>query len=143
MVEMKPMSEILGKKASAASKHVMDTVPEFRLKTRLKEILYNRKMSQADLSRLTGIPPNQISAFVTNKPTARLSYHHIQVLMIALRLTRIEQLLYVEMPEETVQLFNLEAENWDAYKREPITVQKLYEDSVRITEEENENHKNS
>lgn len=135
MVDSRKRSEIFGKKASETTKFVMDTVPEFRVKTKLKEILYNRKMSQADLARLTGIPPNQISAFVTNKSTARISYHHIQVLMIALRLTKVEQLLVVEMDRKTVKTFEQESLMWDTYRTEPDSIKQLYKKAITIAEE--------
>lgn len=125
-------NNLVNSKASDVTKHVIATVPEIQIKTKLKQILDERKMSQAELGRLTGIPRNQINAFVNNKEGKSLGYHHIMAIMIALRLTDISQLLYVEMNEETVDQFNKEREMWIETRREPESINRLALENKQI-----------
>jgi DNA-binding Xre family transcriptional regulator len=65
------------------------------LKTRLKEILIERNMTQKELSELTGLRPNAISEIVKNTRDS-INREHIGKIAAALSIEDPDELLYFE-----------------------------------------------
>lgn len=105
---------------------------QIRIKTKLKQLLKERDMTQRDLVKATGIGQNIISGFVTNREGLKIGYSHIYAIMIALRLTNISELLYVEMPFEIQEQFKKEAVDWLETKQPPAEIRKIIENSTRV-----------
>lgn len=105
---------------------------EIKLKTKLKQLLDERGMKQADLVKATGIGKNFISAFVNNREGVKIGYSHIYAIMIALRLTELSELLYIELPDDVREKFNVEAEEWKETKQPPTEIRTMIENSDRI-----------
>lgn len=97
---------------------------EIRVKTHLGRLLEERNMTQSELARVTGIGNNMISAFVANREGVKVGYAHIYAFMIALRLTNISELLYIDMPDEIVGRFAKESAEWKMSKTAPTDIRK-------------------
>lgn len=95
---------------------------KIQMKTHLGRLLEERNMTQSELARVTGIGNNMISAFVANREGVKIGYAHIYALMIALRLTDISELLYIDMPDEIVGRFAKESADWKAFKTAPSEI---------------------
>lgn len=105
---------------------------EIKLKTKLRQLLDERGMKQADLVKATGIGKNFISAFVNNRDGVKIGYSHIYAIMIALRLTDLSELLYIELPDDITEKFNEEAADWKETKQPPAEIRRMIENSDRI-----------
>lgn len=95
---------------------------KIQIKTHLGRLLDERNMTQSELARVTGIGNNMISGFVSNREGVKVGYAHIYALMIALRLTDISELLYVDMPDDVLGQFTREAADWKATKTAPSDI---------------------
>lgn len=95
---------------------------QIQIKTHLGRLLAERNMTQSELARVTGIGNNMISAFVANREGVKIGYAHIYALMIALRLTDISELLYVDMPDEIAGRFAKESADWKLTKDAPSDI---------------------
>ena len=92
----------------------------------LDKRLEERNMGIRGLSRLTGIPHNAIANYSNNDVSAStLNIEHVIAIMIALRLTSMEQLVTVEMPHGTAVRFGKESSAWMETGEVPSSVVNL------------------
>lgn len=92
----------------------------------LKERLTERDLSIAKLAKITGISANYLSNYKNNKKVSdTLNLVHILAIMIALRLSDIEQLLTVKLPHETVVRFDRESTLWIDSGEIPASVEQF------------------
>ncbi|MGD2278167.1 helix-turn-helix domain-containing protein [Bacillus wiedmannii] len=101
-----------------------------RVVNRLGEILKEREMSQGDLSRLTGIRVATINDFA-NMKKLNVNWLHVVPIMIALRITDLSEIVYVEFTEEVKERF---AEDMDGYTGglTPKMIQEVEENTKRM-----------
>lgn len=99
---------MMNMKVNQVQREVIESVDGISIKTLLSERLEEQEMTQRELAEKTGIGENMISAFCTNREGVKIGYSHILSIMIVLKLSRIEQLLVVSMPDETKEAFNKE-----------------------------------
>lgn len=78
----------------------------------LSEILSERGLSQGDLSRLTGLRVATINDFV-NLKTASINLTHLLVIMIALRISDMNEIIQVQFPENVVKQFERDMEGYE------------------------------
>lgn len=109
MVNLTKQTDISGinEKTNQKQRELIESVEGIRIKILLNERLKESNMTQKELSEKTGIGANMISAFCNNREGVKIGYAHIMSIMIALELSKIEQLLEVEMPEEVKGKFNV------------------------------------
>ncbi len=101
-----------------------------RVVNRLGEILKEREMSQGDLSRLTGIRVATINDFA-NMKKLNVNWLHVVPIMIALRITDMSEIVYVEFTEEVKERF---AEDMEGYAGglTPKMIQEVEENTKRM-----------
>ncbi|WP_314066525.1 phage holin [uncultured Vagococcus sp.] len=66
--------QLVGKVSDKVRSFVKVNDNEVHLHCKLGLLLNNHGMSQKDLIKLTGIPQNQVSGFVTNRPGVKLAF---------------------------------------------------------------------
>ena len=128
MVEnnMQPARKDLSTRTGTKVMGLIDSVGSVQIKTHLGKLLEERRLTQAEISEITGIGKNMISGFVNNKEGVKVGYSHIYALMIALRLTDISELIYVEYDEETAEKFDSQRADWLDTKVPPAEIRNLF-----------------
>lgn len=86
------------------------------LKYKLPELLQERKMTQQELSELSGIRPQTIGKYYKSEPLpggkSLVNLGHIFALMEVLRISDINELIEVKMNEEVAKRYRLEKYRW-------------------------------
>lgn len=75
---------------------------DIQIKTKVKELAAERKLTLREVSYLTGIRPNTVAALANGKFSV-LNATHLILLMTAFNITDISDLIEVEMTEETYE----------------------------------------
>ena len=99
---------------------------------KLDDLLKERGLTQKDLANLTGMRVGTISEIVNGKG---ISLNKIQLLsiMVALRLTSLNQLLDVHLPDSLHEEFDAESKDWIESKDMPENIKELYKTNVLKT----------
>ncbi|WP_368264084.1 helix-turn-helix domain-containing protein [Enterococcus innesii] len=98
-----------------SNSHIVDLVmgEDLEFTWHLKERLDERKMSGRKLARITGIRPALVAEYANNSAKANtVNIEHIFAMMIALRITDVEELFTISMPQETEKRFSKERKQW-------------------------------
>ncbi|MEK5205335.1 helix-turn-helix transcriptional regulator [Bacillus sp. FSL R10-2789] len=103
--------DLLNQNTNEVVTGLLENTPH-RVVNRLGELLKERGMSQGDLSRLTGIRVATINDFANMKKT-NVNMLHLVPIMIALRITDMTEIFYVEFPKEVKERF---AEDMEGYE---------------------------
>lgn len=92
----------------------------------LKKLVDERELKLAELASITGIQAHTLSRYANNNQAFNtVSLVHVFALMIALRITDMSELFTIEFPNNTVERFNEEAEEWKQTKVMPYELYAL------------------
>ncbi|MGE6504394.1 helix-turn-helix domain-containing protein [Bacillus wiedmannii] len=103
--------DLLNQNTNSVVTGLLEKTPH-RVVNRLGELLKERGMSQGDLSRLTGIRVATINEIANIKKT-NVNMLHIVPIMIALRITDMTEIFYVEFPNEVKERFAKDMEDYE------------------------------
>lgn len=95
----------------------------------LDDILKDRKLSQKQVSEMTGLRIATISDIVNGKLVS-INLVQIFAIMSALRLTDISDIFKLTLPKETIDMFEDQAYNWIEYGEMPQPVRDMYRSNV-------------
>ncbi len=114
---------------------VINTVlsePSFELRFKLQELLDERGIGQAPFAKMTGIRRTDIVHYCNNKfrPTVNLS--HLFTMMIALRITDINEILEVRVDGSVKEQYSAESADWIATKQLPVSLQALVKENSQF-----------
>lgn len=105
------LDSVMHKETSATVKRLLETVPDLIIENKLEDRLAEVGLNQKQFSQLTGLRHGTISEFVNGKKIMLNKYQLIAIL-IGLRLTDIKQIIDIKFPEEIVEQFSKEREEW-------------------------------
>lgn len=96
---------------------------------KIDDCLKMRGLSQKDLSLMTGLRLGTISDMVNGKG---ISFNKTRIIavMVALRITDINDLISIRMPKDIEEVFNKESAEWIKTKEMPESVKKMYMENV-------------
>lgn len=103
--------DLLNQNTNAVVTELLEKTPH-RVVNRLGELLKERGMSQGDLSRLTGIRVATINE-IANIKKLSINWLHLVPIMIALRITDMNEIISVEFPDEVKERFEKEMEGYE------------------------------
>ncbi|HFJ9448176.1 MULTISPECIES: helix-turn-helix domain-containing protein [Bacillus cereus group] len=103
--------DLLNQNTNSVVTGLLEKTPH-RVVNRLGELLKERGMSQGDLSRLTGIRVATINEIANIKKT-NVNMLHLVPIMIALRITDMTEIFYVEFPDEVKERFAKDMEGYE------------------------------
>ncbi|NRQ71977.1 helix-turn-helix transcriptional regulator [Bacillus cereus] len=103
--------DLLNQNTNAVVTELLEKTPH-RVVNRLGELLRERGMSQGDLSRLTGIRVATINE-IANIKKLSINWLHLVPIMIALRITDMNEIISVEFPDEVKERFEKEMEGYE------------------------------
>ncbi|MGG5358250.1 MULTISPECIES: helix-turn-helix domain-containing protein [unclassified Enterococcus] len=93
---------------------------DITIRYKLKELLEERRLINSDLAKMTGIRNGTLTDYVNNKQNNRvINISHLFAMMIALRVSHIEDIIEVELPLEKVRQYKQESNDWIKYGIEP------------------------
>lgn len=107
-----------GSRAAASVVDFLST-EDIAVKFKLKELMKSRGISRPQLSKVTGISKERISNYCSDKAERVPNWNHIACFIIALRVTDLNELLELSMPEETEERFISEKAIWEAKGKLP------------------------
>lgn len=96
---------------------------------KLDELLKERNITQKDLAQMTGMRVGTISDLVNGKG---ISFNKVQLLaiMVALRLTSFSQIFEIRLPDELLNKYESQSNEWIQDREMPIEVKEMYKDNV-------------
>lgn len=122
----------------SADKRINNTVlntagklDEAFIKFKLKDRMDERGLNQRELEAITGISVPTISNYMNGKHGA-ISFVHVLSLMSALRLTKITDLIEVELTPEDAAAFIEDSEKWKETKHVPESVMAIMRENFTI-----------
>lgn len=129
------VSKALENSHSLINDVVLDTAKELSSATfifKLDDLLKSRGLTQKDLASMTGIRVGTISEWVNGKG---LSINKVQLvaIMVALRVTSINDIIEIRLPVEIHAQYKEEAELWQDTKHMPDTIRALFASNVLKT----------
>ena len=114
---------------------VIDTVSvlkEAYFVIKIDDLLKERNLTQKDLAQMTGMRVGTISDLVNGKGIS-LNKLQLFAIMAALRVTSLNDIYEVELPEELENAFNTERMEWTSEKEMPINIKDMYKSHVLKT----------
>ena len=91
----------------------VNSAPGIKFVVTLDDLLADRGLSKKDLEKLTGIKQQTITEFCDGK-NFNLTKLHVMAFMVALRVTRLSDIIDIEFDTDYTQQADIEAANWIA-----------------------------
>lgn len=131
MKEVK-VSEVLKAGHSASNEvvaHTASYMNEATMVIKLDDELKKRGLSQKKLAEMTGIRISTISDIINGKGTG---YNKMQLIaiMVALRLTKLSDIIEIRLPIELEEKYSLESSKWKETKELPDGVYDMFKENV-------------
>jgi len=97
---------------------------------KLDEVLKSRGVTQLELANMTGISKVTISKWVNGKTGININKVHLIAIMVALRITDITELIYIEIPSELENKYEEQSSEWISSKEMPAEVKDMFRENL-------------
>lgn len=128
-MRVKDLTARANKKMSAELNNTASVLENAIFVTKLDDLMLSRGITQRELSALTGIPLGTISDLITGKSNT-VNKLHLVSLMSALRVTNVEEIFEVKVPDELKEEFQAEAQQWINTGKMPEKVHNIFRDNI-------------
>lgn len=131
MKKMK-VADILDSSHSLMNEVVVGTagiLKDAEIVIKLDDLLKERGITQKDLAMMTGMRIGTISEISNGKG---ISFNKVQILaiMVALRLTSFSQLFEIRLPNDLLDLYEQQSNEWITEREIPIEVKEMYRENL-------------
>lgn len=97
---------------------------------RIDELLKERNMSQKELAAMTGMRVGTISDLVNGKTGVSLNKTQLVALMVALRVTKLSDIVEIVLPKELNLTFQKEQAEWILKQEMPSELKEMYRHNI-------------
>lgn len=112
------------KRGSEVIRGIASELSEAEVVVKIDDLIAARGISQRQLSDMTGIQLSYLSDFILGKTTT-INKTHLLALMTVLRVSSIEDIIEIKVPDHLLKQFEKDRKEWIDTKQLPDSVSKL------------------
>ncbi|PTU25773.1 hypothetical protein Goe21_02170 [Bacillus phage vB_BsuM-Goe21] len=104
---------------------VVSLIEDAEVIIKVDDLLKERNLSQKDLAQMTNLRTATISEFINGKGTV-LNKSKLLRIMVALQVTKIDDIIEIRLPESIKEKYILNSEQWKKKREIPFEVKEMY-----------------
>ncbi|WP_028390796.1 helix-turn-helix domain-containing protein [Bacillus cihuensis] len=127
------VSAIIGESHKLMNQVVTDTasiLSDANFVYKIDELLNERNITQKDLASMTGMRVGTISQLVNGKTGVSLNKTQLIALMVALRVTKLSDIVDLELPQDVLLKFQKQQAEWLLDKEMPIELKEMHRNNI-------------
>ncbi|MBA9027629.1 helix-turn-helix domain-containing protein [Peribacillus huizhouensis] len=127
------VSAIIGESHKLMNQVVTDTasiLSNANFVYKIDELLNERNITQKDLASMTGMRVGTISQLVNGKTGVSLNKTQLIALMVALRVTKLSDIVDLELPQDVLLKFQKQQAEWLLDKEMPIELKEMHRNNI-------------